>query len=405
MCHPSHVVTFKAGLRIVFAAFGLAFVVHAQSAEIKWNIAISPGGSGEVSWSTSDPSKSGVLSSSGSLTFNEGAYVDLTFTPKDGYRLATVLKNGEEWTPYLDSNKHFQFGPVQNPHVISAKFELVTPTGSYDFNTPEILPAGVAAIFNGTGHYSGIVPADLPIVANKAFDADVAMDESGKLDIMPNSLEGYTPDTSADSSLVGMLKTQNDKPQVTVSAKFKGEFEGEHGEGSGVGTLSNIETIPESTMKTSEQVLDSSGDGSYSVKLKSNDSGEKVSYKEKSVAVSAPVTTDVTRDWSLNVLIFQEPSPKGKSTTYAQGTLTLPTGDQIAFAKRAVKYSKTKGYKINFTGGKNLTSNSVDKKTKLTITNMLFDCNNNSCELNDGLIAYAFLGQKGKAKLSDFLSQ
>lgn len=403
MCNPSHVVTFNASMRTLLVICGLAFAVNAQSAELKWRIAISPSNGGQVTWATSDPAKSGVLSSSGTLTVNQGAYVDLTFTPKDGYRLASVLKNLDDWTDYLDSNKHYQFGPVQNPHAISARFELITPTGAYDFSTPPTLPEGVAAIFNGTGHYSGIVPADLPIVANKAFDADVAMDESGKLDIMPNSLEGYTPDAGDNGSLVGVLKTQNDKPQVTVSAKFKGEFEGEHGEGSGVGTLSNIETVPESTMKASEQVLDSSGNGAYSVKLKSNDSGDKASYKEKSVAVSTPVTTDVTRDWSLNVVIFQEPSAKGKSITYARGTLTLPTGDQIAFPKRAIKYSKTKGYKINFTLGTNLASNTVDKKTKLTITNMLFDCNGSACELNDGQIAYAFLGQKGKAKLSDFV--
>jgi len=389
-------------IALMLAVWSLGHGVTAQ-AGVTWKISITPSKSGEITWMTSSPQKSGILQASGSLSFDDGALVDLTFTPKPGYRLVAVYKNLDNWTSSLDANKHYQFGPVHNPHVIAAKFELITPTGAFDFSPPDILPEGVAAIFNGTGHYSGHVPADMPIVANKAFDADVAMDESGKLDIMPNSLEGYTPDTSATTAIVGALKTRDDKPEVTVSAKFKGQFAGQSGEGSGVGTLSNIDTQPANTLQAGDPTLDSSGTGSYKVKLKNSDSGLKVNYRANDTAISAPVTTDATRAWSVHVVISQEPDAKGKPITYAQGTLTLPTGDNVAFAKRKVKYSATKGYKIAFSRGTNLTSDSVDKKTKLTLTNMLFDCAENTCELNDGQISYRFLGQKGKGKLSDFL--
>jgi len=407
MFNQTRYLKFSRAIPLMLAGLSLGYGITAQAAGVTWKIAMAPGKSGEIAWTTSSPQKSGVLQASGSLSFDDGSYVDLTFTPKPGYRLVSVYKNLDDWTSSLDANKHFRFGPVHSPHVIAAKFESITPTGAYDFSTPANLPEGVAAIFNGTGHYSGnvpadMVPADMPAVANKAFDADVAMDESGKFDIMPNSLEGYTPDTSANTSIVGALKTRNDKPEVTVSAKFKGQFEGQNGEGSGVGTLSNIDTQSVNSLQAGDPTLDASGTGSYKVKLKDSDSGAKFSYTDKDTAVSAPVATDATRDWSVHVVITQQDA-KGKPVTYAQGTLTLPTGDKIDFPPRKVKYSTTKGYKIAFSRGTNLTSDSVDKKTKLTLTNMLFDCADNSCELNDGQISYQFLGQKGKGKLTDFI--
>lgn len=403
MFNPSCRTHFHSGMGIILAACVMLFSMNAR-ADVKWKIVISPSKSGEISWTTSSPSSSGVLASSGTLSFNPGSFLDLTFSPQPGYRLISVYKNADDWTPWLDSNRHYRFGPVENPHVIVARFELISPTGSYDFGTPETLPEGVAEIFNGTGHYSGVVPSDMPIVGDKAFDADIAMDESGKLDIMPNSLEGYTPDTTANTSIAGMLKTRDDKPQVTVSAKFKGEFEGENGEGSGVGTLSDIKTLAQNTLQEDEQTLNSSGSGSYNVKLKSNDTGLKVNYKEQETSIALPVTTDANRNWSFNVAISQEPNAKGKQVTYAQGTVTLPTGDIVSFPKRIVKYSKTKGYKIQFSRGTNMTSGLVDKKTKLSITNMLFDCLENNCVLNDGQVSYQFLGQKGKGNLSDFMT-
>jgi len=405
MFNQTRYLKFNRGMRYMLAGLSLGYGVAAQGAGVTWKITMAPGKSGEIAWETSNPQKSGVLQASGSLSFDEGSYVDLTFTPKPGYRLVSVYKNLDNWTSSLDDNNHFRFGPVTNHHLIAAQFELITPTGAYDFSPPANLPEGVAAIFNGTGHYSGHVPADMPVVANKAFDADVAMDESGKLDIMPNSLEGYTPDSSANTSIVGALKTRHDKPEVTVSAKFKGQFAGYNGEGSGVGTLSAIDTQNQlaKSLQAGDSTLDASGTGSYKVKLKDSDSGNKLSYTEKEAAVSAPVATDATRDWSVHVVISQEQDAKGKPVTYAQGTLTLPTGDKVAFPKRKVKYSKTKGYKIAFSRGTNMTSNEVDKKTKLSIANMLFDCADNNCELNDGQISYQFLGQKGKGKLTDFI--
>jgi hypothetical protein len=75
----------------------------------------------------------------------------------------------------------------------------------------------------------------------------------------------------------------------------------------------------------------------------------------------------------------------------------------VSFPERIVKYSRKTGYTLGFVRGTNLTSQKVDKKTKLTIKKMLFSCNTSPCTLSDGEMQYSFLGQKGKAELLDFM--
>lgn len=397
--------------QVLPTAAGLALVIISMAAlaDVTWRITLTPKGGGEVLWSTSQPENSGALFGSGSITLAEGAYIDLTFIPFGGYRLDAVVKNADVWTPYLDTNNHYRFGPVSKNHVIIVKFGEITPTGSFYLHSPEQLPTDVAPVYNATGHYHGTVPNSVPLVAGKAFDADVAMDESGKLDILPNSLEGFTP--AANKPIIGSLKTVNNLPQVTVSAGFKGVFDGVGGEGSGTATLSGVQSLQDQASPlqagaanlVAEQTLDTTGVGVYKVVLKNTDTGAKTTLKDKNVDVQLPVVTDVGRDWSVNITLSQRMNAKNKTNTYASATLTLPTGEIVAFNERTVKYSVKKGYNLSFAKGTNQTTNKIDKKSKLLVSNMLFDCSSIPCQLNDGQLKYGFLGQQGKAKLTDFL--
>lgn len=405
--------------RSVLHMVGVALLlvsIGASATNYNWRVSITPKGGGEVQWTSSQPQQDGKLTTGGSITVAEGGYLDLTFTPAAGYRLDVVVKNTEIITPYLDMYNHYQFGPISNSHNIAVKFVAINPTGSFDLKPPAVLPVGVAPIYNATGHYSGIVPDSVPLVKGKAFDADVAMDESGKLDILPNSLEGFTPSTTGNKPIVGSLKTVNNQPQVKVSASFKGTLDGIGGEGSGSATLSGVQaTAPvaalpfqiKTTNLGAEQTLDAAGSGVYKVALKNTDTGAKTTFKSnENVDVSVPVTTNAGKDWAVNISLSQHTDKKNKLQTYASATLTLPTGDNVAFTERMVKYSIKQGYNLAFSKGINQTSTVLDKKTKLSVNKMLFNCPSaQSCQLTGGQLQYSFLGQKGKANLMDFVSQ
>jgi hypothetical protein len=390
----------------------LTFSTGAFCANITWAIVINPAGGGSVVWQTTQPVNSGTLSKSGSLTIAEGAYVDLTFQVNDGFKLERVIKNLDDWTPWLDSNHHYQFGPVSKRHVIVATFSQINPEASLTFESPAVLPEGVAPVYDATGHYSGVIP----VGSHRHFDAYAAMDETGKIDVLPNlsSLDGYTSDPS-NKPVAATLKTVNDKPEVKVSGKLVGTRDGVAGDVAGSRTLSEIQAIPlENTLNPSfqalpaesaapEQVLNAEGIASYNVKLKNNQTGIKLSLRDKALAVNLPVTTDATREWSVNVDLQERLDAKNKTRVYAKALLSLPNGEQVSFPERIVKYSRKSGYTLSFVRGTNLTSQKVDKKTKLTIKKMLFSCNTSPCTLSDGEMQYSFLGQKGKAELLDFM--
>lgn len=396
-------------LLIIAGSMLLMVSISVSASDLTWKISLTPKGGGEVQWKTDLPDKSGVLTGSGSITMTQSAMLDLTFVPYNGYKLESVFKNSDNWTPYLDPDNHYRFGPVSNSHNIVVKFSEIIPTGSIDLQSPESLPDGVAPIYNATGHYSGTVPTGVPLVSGKTFEADVAMDESGKLDILPISLEDFTP--TDNKPIIGSLKTVNNLPQVTVSASFKGVFDGIGGEGAGSATLTGMQALPRQGLQAIpannvvEPTLDASGTGVYKMTLKNTDTRVKTSFKEKNVDVQLPVVTDVSKNWSVNLLLSQRKDAKDKLKTYAEATLTLPTGESVAFAERTVNYSMKKGYNLSFSKGINQTSQLVDKKTKLSIKKMLFDCSSQPCQVSDGQIQYRFLGQQGQANLTDFIDR
>lgn len=378
---------------------------------ITWGIAINPAGSGKVLWQTTQPAKSGTLTKSGSLTIAEGAYVDLTFQVNEGFKLERVIKNLDDWTRWLDDNHHYQFGPVSKRHVIVATFSQINPEASLTFESPAVLPTGVAPVYDATGHYSGV----LPVGSHRHFDAYAAMDETGKIDVLPNisSLEGYTSDPS-NKPVVGILKTVNAKPEVKVSGMLTGTKDGVAGNVSGSGALGGIQAIPSESAPIGvlstetvapEQVLNAEGIASYKVQLKNKETGIKLLLKDTALPVALPVTTDATREWSVNVDLQQRLDAKNKTKVYAKALLSLPNGEQVSFPERIVKYSRKAGYTLNFVKGINQSTQKVDKKTSLMIKKMLFSCTTTPCTLSNGEMQYRFLGQKGKADLLDFMGR
>ncbi|MCX7098048.1 MAG: hypothetical protein NTV43_09130 [Methylococcales bacterium] len=394
----------------------LGFSAQSLGATISWTVVITPAGGGKVPWQTNMPAKSGTLVKSGVIKFENGAAIDLTFQANEGFKLERVTKNLDDWTPYLDANKHYQFGPVSKAHVIVASFAEINPEAALIFEPPAVLPPDVAPIFDATGHYSGT----LPVGSHRTFDAYAAMDESGKIDILPNmsTLQGYTSDPS-NKPVSGVLKTIDNKPDLKVSGKLLGTRDGVAGEVAGTGALTDIQADPSAVLMPAagavpgaaaldqpmEQVLNAEAVAGYKVVIKTKQTGKKLSLSTKALPVALPVTTNVTREWSVNVMIQQRLDAKKKTRTYASALLTLPNGDQISFAERVVKYSRKVGYSLAFVKGKNLSTNKIDKKTSITIKKMLFSCVVTNCTLNDGEIQYSFLGQKGKAKLMDFVVQ
>lgn len=406
--------TIHSVLTTILMIVALCFSAATLGETISWTVVITPAGSGTVPWQTSLPAKSGTLVKSGVIKFEKGADIDLTFKANEGFKLERVLKNLEDWTAFLDSNKHSQFGPVSKNHLVVASFAQINPEATLLFEPPAILPADVAPVYDATGHYSGT----LPVGSHRTFDVYAAMDEDGKLDILPNmsTLSGYTSDP-ANKPVSGVVKTVDNKPDLKVSGKLLGTRDGIGGEVSGSGALTDIQAEPDMLLmpatdakvvvlqQPSEQVLNAEAVAGYKVLIKTTQTGKKLNFASKALPVTLPVTTSATRAWSVFVIIQQRLDAKKKTKIYASAQLSLPNHEQISFAERVVKYSRKSGYSLAFVKGKNVSTNKIDKKTSITINKMLFTCVITNCTLSNGDMQYRFLGQKGKAKLMDFIVQ
>jgi hypothetical protein len=362
----------------------------ARAQNITWNVKISPTGGGQVVWQTSSPSASGTLTASGKITFASGAYVDLTFQALPGYELLMVLKNADNWTGYLDGSHHYQFGPVTSAHTITTIFEALVPTGTFGLAFPN--SGTLTPVYDVSGNYTGTSPTKYA----RTYNMDVAMDEFGKAQAM-GTVSGITPEGGGElSGEVGSIKTVNNQPIASLKGSFKGTRDGAAATGSGAVSGSVVPTdIGGGTNGLS-------GTGSY----KGNAGG--VSYSDSNVPVQAPMTAsanaNLSKAWTISIVIHKD-TVKGKSVTLASGVLTLPNGDQITYPDRTVKYSSSKGYKLSFKGGTNITRNpdAPDKKSAVSITGMTMTQSGSTWVITGGFIKYQFLGQKGQGNLTDFL--
>lgn len=369
----------RAGLPAL-VAFGLAG--RAEAGTLTWKVYIAPASGGSVRWSTSAPAASGTLTNSGSLAFNAGAYVDLTFSAKTGYQLTSVMKNADQIIGWLDGSKHFRFGPVDKPHVIVAVF---SSTSASRMNFPDGLGTEIADV---TGNYSGTTRDA------RDYDVDIAMDEAGKLNAM-GTVDGITPKAGgAVEGAIGSVKTVNNVPTAALKGSFTGTRDSE------ATTASGTYTGPVQLHAAGGGHWNASGVGSGNAKAGST------SYTAKPTNLTVQATSEqagnVSKDWSLNLAIRETGDEKtGAPVVMAGAILTLPNGDRTSFAEKPMSYSPQTGYSVSFSKGVKLDAlgnptTAIDTKSTVTLTGMSLAGAPGSRTLTGGKTTYTMLGQTGK---------
>lgn len=375
------------------ALVALAACAGTALASITWSVKISPSGAGEVVWATNSPPANGVLGASGKITFNEGALVDLTFNPKPGYKLVTVMKNLDNWTPYLDPARHYQFGPVSSPHVITAIYQPDIPLGTWTMGYPDG-STSLPAIVDVTGRYTGFTRS-----RNRPYSADVAMDEEGKLDIM-GTLGGYSgPGGGPLPHATGIMQTTTGGTVARVQTTFEGTRDGE------ASKISASASLPATITQLDPTSNGLTGTGSY----RGTVAGTPVSDSNMpwQVAIPADQSDNVKRSWGVTTA-FSERSSGKKTSIYCRCELRLPNGDVIRFAERAVKYKGAAGYSVSFKGGTNITAvpnRPGGKKTGVSIKNMVLTKSGATWTITGGTMTYSFLGQSGSGPVTSFTLQ
>jgi hypothetical protein len=388
--------TLRTLLWVLFASLLLPFS-PAWGSSLNWVVAIK--GNGSVVWSTSSPVANGTLVKSGKLTFNQGAFVDLTFQPGTGATIEKVMKNTDDITTWLDGNHHFQFGPVDQAHIIAVIFAGGTPPGAENptGTFPFVFPTNnlsLIAIADISGTYTGKTPT----AAQRSFDFDVAQDQDGKVAIM-GTADGIVPKGGGPiSGNVGSIKTLNNEPTAQLKGKFEGTRDGApvSASGSAAGPV-EVADIGGGTNGIS-------GTASYAANI----AGVPFSAKNVPMSVPTPPTaaSRIHKAWSVQLDIQSKVSPKtGKSFIAATAVLTLPNGDVISYPEKAAKYSATKGYSLSFKGGTNTSvqPNAPDKKSTIAIKGMTMVKQGSVWNPTAGTLSYSFLGQKGSGDLMNFV--
>lgn len=367
---------------------------------VKWSVLIISTGGGSVAWTTSNPMKSGVLSSSGTIDFYKGAYVDLTFRAQSGFQLTTLRKNADDILSWLDGSQHTQFGPVSSPHLIVAVFKAINPTGDFALN----FPTGKAtAVVDITGNYTGTTPN----FGNRGYNVDVAMDESGKLTAMGN-MAGVVPKGGGPlQGSVGSLKTLNDTPSAQLRAGFTGTVDGK--EASATGSASGPLTLSDAGGGNFKLAGVASGRSTL------NGTRDSSSPSSGDFPVTATQAANQKKSWKVDVKFREVIDPvTSRKTVFASAILTLPTGDKTSFKERKLTFSAKAGYSASFTLGTKLDSGGnpildpkgkpvLDRRSRVKITKMRLVGAPGHWIVTDGLLSYAFLGQKGKGNAKDFI--
>jgi hypothetical protein len=277
--------------------------------------------------------------------------------------------------------------------VASSGGPTPVPTGSFGFAFPTNNPLliAMAAI---SGNYTGFAGRDNP----RAFNADVAQDESGKLAVM-GTVDGILAANGSDqiSGSVGSVATVSGKPTAELKGSFTGTVDG--GPVQAKGTAMAPLEIGDLGGGTNGVT----GTGSGTAKINGQ------TRTKKNAPMLIPVTPDqaanLQKNWSLQLDINKK-IVKGKEQAVASAQLSLPNGDTIAYPERAVRYSPTKGYSLSFKRGTNVTINpiAIDRKSSIAIKGLTFVPQGADWQPASGSITYQFLGQKGTANLIDFVT-
>ena len=372
-----------------------------------FTVKITPTGSGEVVWSTTNPDAFGTLTGKGGsfpYTMNS-SYVFMEFNP--GSNIVSVIDNEGNETPYLSGPDHNQLswpGPGENSKKLVVIFSggatpVIDPTGAFGFAFPTNNTL-LTAITDLSGTYTGTtVYTKHP----RQYNVTVAQDESGKLSGM-GTVDGIIPkggspgNATIDTGIIGAVTTVTNQPSAQLKGKFEGTIDGADttasGSGKGPVAVSDIGGGTNGVTGTASIQADIGG----------------VPYSIKNMLLELPVSPDaashIHKSWNIALNITSTTPASGKPYIAASAILTLPNGEQISFPPKKTKYS-AKGYSLSFKGGTNMTivPNAVDKKTKVSIKGMTLNQSSRSptYEPTGGTMSYQFLGQKGTANLMDFL--
>lgn len=388
----------------------------ASASMMKWPVKIVPANSCTVQW-TSDFGQSGTLTKSGTALFDFYSNLTFTITAQPGFKLTHVYKNTDDQIAYLKGGK-ISFGPVKKTHTLTVVCEMLNPVG--DFSGIYDDAKGVTSIVDITGNYKGTVPDEGPIgglnTGGRAYNVDVAMDESGKLSSMGTVTGVANAQGGAQiSGGSGSVKTVNNKPNALLKGSFKGSVDGEQVSGSGKaqgdavidsgGSSGSLLTLSAGTPEVSGMVSGSGKVGKERYAAKPT---------EASVELTPQQVNNLKKNWGLSLKLDEKQDAKGKNYVEASGELRLSNGEYSRFGPQKVKYSATKGYSIRFSKGRKLDSAKnpvldkkgqpvIDRKSTVTISEMGFTGNPGSWTPIKGNLSYQFLGQKGRGNLAEFL--
>lgn len=280
----------------------------------------------------------------------------------------------------------------QNGGVASSGGATPVPTGNFGFRFPTNNPL-ITKIISLAGNYAGTIPVGQP----RAYNVDVAQDESGKLAGM-GTIEGVV--TSRGSNVLalplGSTATVNQEPVARLKTGF-------------AGTVDGIPVAVKGTANVPLEITDI-GDGTNGLAATVSGSAKVagVPYRFKNEPFAAPVgegaESRLQKEWSLQ-LDLSNKVIKNKERTVATAQLLLPNGDTISYRERIVRYSATRGYTLSFTRGTNITvvPNRTDRRSSIVIRGLTFVPDGAGWEPTGGTITYTFLGQRGTASLLDFV--
>jgi hypothetical protein len=266
------------------------------------------------------------------------------------------------------------------------------PVGSFPFSFPKNNPL-LTRIINISGNYHGSTHTS----SNRVFNVAVAQDESGKITAM-GTLDGVR-DKSGNSELsgsVGSVSTVKGEPSAQLKGSFSGTRDGQTATGSANATG------PIEIVDIGGGTNGVTGTASYRGKIAG------VPFAGKNIPLQVPAPDDaienIRQDWRLQ-LDLNRKIVKGKERTVASAKLQLPNGDTLSYPEKSVRYSTKSGYNLSFQSGTNVTANPrrIDRKSSILIKGLTFEEKDGGWQPTGGTINYKFLGQKGTARLMEFV--
>ncbi len=392
--------TMKLGLLTV-ALCGLSGLLEAGT--LTWKINLAPAKCGAVHWQTTSPVASGVLSNSGSLTFDENSLVDLTFIPKAGYQLDRVDKDADK-DIWLDAGNHCQFGPVSHKHTISAFFSLINPTGRFALAYPFRMATPIIDVTTN--------------IALGSNSLDIAMDESGKITYSCDlNLPGttFTPKGGGPiQGQMGAMKTVKNKPTLQLKTAVAGTVLAED---DGEITTNAVSASVGGTVQWNWQA-DGSASSTVTAALTAKAKVDRyaMNYKTNMTEqVSDEEVLTQRKPWGV-VLTLSETNQAGKTVLMASAILTKPSGERTFFAERKVVYTAAGGLTLALGKGVMIDGEGapmrdlkgkpkLDVKSTLNLLKLAFAGGPGHWQITGGTIKYGFLGQLGTGNAADFFEE